>query len=152
MPCSVSGSQQASLSSLDLVFLFSALDLLVMWLKEGRYDFCALPFALKTHLTLEDSEAIDRIPESFKQNGRQPALSHAPQLPSSPLSGTLNQLYQELKGLNEVLRHTESHLVKVVGENPQVSRTLSVACNANIPPFFSPITSHRSHSLICCQS
>ena len=78
----MSGSQQALLSSLDLVFFFLALDLLVIWLKEGRYDFCALPFAIKTHLTLEDSKVMGRIPESFQQKGRQQALPRASQFPS----------------------------------------------------------------------
>ena len=46
---------------------------------------------------------------------------------SLPFSGTLNRLHQELKELSEVLRHTESHLVNAISENPQVNSQSSIS-------------------------
>ena len=89
------------LSSINLSNLFSTLELFVEWVKEGLYDFCSLPMALKIQLSEDDLAAIENIPPRY--------------------NGFSSNLLAELKGLIEVLLHTEPNLVKEINQISQVS-------------------------------
>lgn len=65
--CPTSPSQLACLVQLPLSSLFSCLQLFASWVKDGLYDFAALPFGLKTRLSSHDSQSIEQI--SLKWTG-----------------------------------------------------------------------------------
>ena len=62
----LSPPQLKFLENLPTVMVFSCLQKFIQWLKDGMYDFHTLPFTLKTHLPLEDQEALLQIPEKWK--------------------------------------------------------------------------------------
>ena len=64
-PSSITQTQHGALSSLKLPHLFAALRLFVDWAEDGWYDFCSLPFAAKSPLTLVDEETISQISDKF---------------------------------------------------------------------------------------
>ena len=65
---STSPSQLACLVELPLSSLFSCLQLFTSWVRDGVYNFAALPFGLKTCLSSEDLQSLQQIP--FKWTGR----------------------------------------------------------------------------------
>ena len=65
---STTPSQLACLVDLPLPSLFCCLQLFARWVKDGVYDFAALPFGVKTHLSYMDLQAVQQIP--FKWTGR----------------------------------------------------------------------------------
>ena len=58
---STSASQLACLVELPLPSLFSCLQLFVNWVKDGVYDFAALPFGVKTRIPCQDLQSIQQI-------------------------------------------------------------------------------------------
>lgn len=92
----LTSSQLACVSELRLTCVLSCLELFVQWIEEGVYDFCGLPFPLKTRMSDKDAESIQLIPRDW--------------------NGTKTDLLEELKQMNEVLAHSEGHLTKLVGE------------------------------------
>ena len=62
----LSPPQLKFLENLPTVMVFSCLQKFIQWLKDGMYDFHTLPFTLKTHLPLEDQEALIQIPAKWK--------------------------------------------------------------------------------------
>lgn len=65
---STSSSQLACLVELPLCSLFSCLQLIDGWIRDGVYDFAELPFGLKTKLSSQDLLSIQQIP--CKSKGR----------------------------------------------------------------------------------
>ena len=59
---SISPSQLACLVELPLLSHFSCLQLFANWVRDGVYDFAALPFGLKNHLSSQDQQLIQQIP------------------------------------------------------------------------------------------
>ena len=72
---STSTSQMACLKQLPLPSLFCCLQLFTSWVRDGVYDFAALPFGVKTHMSNQDKELIQRIP--FNWTGREGLQSWA---------------------------------------------------------------------------
>jgi len=65
---SLSPSQMACLVELPLSSLFCCMQLFAGWVRDGVYDFAALPFGVKTHMTYQDLQCIQQIP--LKWTGR----------------------------------------------------------------------------------
>ena len=65
---STTPSQLACLMDLPLPSLFCCLQLFARWVKDGVYDFAALPFGVKTPLSYQDLQAVQQIP--FEWAGR----------------------------------------------------------------------------------
>ena len=65
---STTPSQVACLMDLPLPSLFCCLQLFARWIKDGIYDFAALPFKVKTPLPYQDLQTVEQIP--FKWTGR----------------------------------------------------------------------------------
>ena len=99
-PNSLKHSQLTCLIELPLPYVFSCLKQFVNWIDEGVYDFCTLPFALKTHMTERDSSFI-------KQKLRR------------QWTGSHGDLVKEVKQLIEVLKNLQDDITKVDVE-PQV--------------------------------
>ena len=59
---STSTSQLVSLMKLPLPSLLHCLQLFASWVRDGVYDFAALPFGLKSHLSSQDLQSIEQIP------------------------------------------------------------------------------------------
>jgi len=59
---SPSSSQMACLIELPLPSLFCCMQLFASWVRDGVYDFAALPFGLKTHMTYQDMQSVQQIP------------------------------------------------------------------------------------------
>ena len=118
---STSPSQLACLVDLPLPSLFCCLQLFARWIKDGVYDFAALPFGVKTHLSFQDLQAVQQIP--FKWTGRKNGggchqLLHDHLL--SLHSGSRGDLLEEIKQMNEVLKHSEAHITKTANEATHV--------------------------------
>ena len=60
--CSTSHSQLVRLMKLPLPSLLYCLRLFASWVKDGVYDFAALPFGLKSQLSSQDLQSIEQIP------------------------------------------------------------------------------------------
>ena len=67
--CSTSPSQLACFVELPLPSLYSCLQLFASWVRDGVYDFAALPLGLKIHLSSQDLQSIEQIP--CKWTGRE---------------------------------------------------------------------------------
>ena len=65
---SPSPSQMACLVELPLPSLFCCMQLFASWVRDGMYDFAALPFGVKTHMTYQDLQCVQQIP--LKWTGR----------------------------------------------------------------------------------
>lgn len=76
--------------------------LFASWVDEGLYDFCNLPFPLKTHMSKEDKVAVE-------QDLRERWM------------GSIGDLLSEMKQLIDVLKHSEADITKKVNESSQVS-------------------------------
>lgn len=97
---SLTDVQVRLLSSTKLPYLLSTLVVFVDWLKDGIYDFSSLPRALKALPQEIDMTSLKQIPAKYP--------------------GDCLDLLAELKGLIEVLLHTEPHLIKEVNGLTQV--------------------------------
>ena len=60
--CSTSHSQLVCLIKLPLPSLLYCLQLFNSWIRDGVYDFAALPLGLKNHLCSQDLQSIEQIP------------------------------------------------------------------------------------------
>ena len=65
---SPSSSQMVCLVELPLPSLFCCMQLFASWVRDGVYDFAALPFGVKTHMTYQDLQSVLQIP--LKWTGR----------------------------------------------------------------------------------
>ena len=68
--CSLSDSQNDYLINLKMRHVFETLKLLTKWMREGMYDFCALPFSLKTELSEEDRDVLCSIEKEAEGKGK----------------------------------------------------------------------------------
>ena len=59
--CSTSHSQLICLIKLPLPSLLCCLQLFASWVRDGVYDFAALPLGLKIHLSSQDLQSIEQI-------------------------------------------------------------------------------------------
>ena len=62
---STSYSQLTCLMELPLTSLFCCLQLFTSWVRDGVYDFAALPFGLKIHMADKDLHSIEQIPSKW---------------------------------------------------------------------------------------
>ena len=62
---STSPSQLACFVELPLPFLFSCLQLFASWVRDGVYDFATLPFGVKTNLSSQDQQLIQKVPHEW---------------------------------------------------------------------------------------
>ena len=72
--CSLSDSQNDYLINLKMRHVFQTLELLTEWMREGMYDFCALPFSLKTELSKEDRDVLCSIKKETEGKGESSTL------------------------------------------------------------------------------
>ena len=63
-------SQLVCLMKLPLPSLLCCLQLFASWVRDGVYDFAALPFGLKTRLSSQDLQSIEQIPLKWTGRGR----------------------------------------------------------------------------------
>lgn len=89
------------LAGLPLTATYSCLKLFFRWVDEGFYDFCALPFQFKVHLSDQDQLDIEQLPAKW--------------------SNTLGELIKELQQLVDVLKHSEQNIITHVDETINVS-------------------------------
>ena len=71
------------------------------WLRDGLYDFCSLPLAMKVHLQDADVALLNQLPVKY-------------------MNGDSTSLMTELKALIDILLHTEGHLIKEFNTVSQV--------------------------------
>lgn len=95
-------SQLDCLVQLPLTSTVRCMLLFASWVDEGLYDFCNLPFPLKTHMSKEDKVAVE-------QDLRERWM------------GSIGDLLSEMKQLIDVLKHSEADITKKVNESSQVS-------------------------------
>lgn len=118
---STSTLQMACLKQLSLPSLFCCLQLFTSWVRDGVYDFAALPFGVKTHMSNQDKELIQKIP--FNWTGREGLQSWAGYniiLIPTYNSGTRGDLLEEIKQMIEVLKHSETDILKTANESGNV--------------------------------
>ena len=96
-------SHMLCLGDLPLICVYDCLKLFFMWVEEGYYDFNALPFPLKVHMTDQDQVLIE-----------QKIRSH--------WTGSINDLSEKLQDLIDVLKHLEQDITKKVKEAASVSK------------------------------
>ena len=118
-PNSLKHSQLTCLIELPLPYVFSCLQQFVRRVDEGVYDFCSLPFALKTHMTDGDTQFMEQELRDLWTG------SHA-------------DLVTEVKQLIEVLKHSESDITKRVNEEASRVSFINHNCAANKVPCWPP--------------
>ena len=62
----LSNTQEHVLRELPLCSLLSAMQLFIEWVQDGRYDFCELPIAFKSHMNEHDSSTIQQLDKTWK--------------------------------------------------------------------------------------
>ena len=62
---SISHLQLVCFVKLPLPSLLHCLQLFASWVRDGVYDFAALPFGLKSHLSIQDLHSIEQIPSKW---------------------------------------------------------------------------------------
>ena len=98
----LSPTQLACINDLPLNLIHSCLIMFTEWMCIGLYDFCALPFSLKTHMSVTDEEFIEQnLITEWK--------------------GSIWDLRENIDELIEVLKHTENDIASKVNEYPHVS-------------------------------
>ena len=65
-PHNLSSSQLKFIENLPTMMVFSCLQWIIQWLKDGRYDFHKLPFTLMAHLPIEDQNMLNLIPKEWQ--------------------------------------------------------------------------------------
>ena len=58
-------NQFAALEKLHLCHLHDALRWFVVWVSQGWYEFCSLPYATKIRLSQPDVEALNTLPDHY---------------------------------------------------------------------------------------
>ena len=66
---SLRDSQYDCLKSLKIRNVFKTLELLTNWMNEGMFDFCSLPFSLKTDMMYKDRDQLRCIANEAKGKG-----------------------------------------------------------------------------------
>ena len=66
---SLRDSQYDCLKNLKMRHVFKTLELLTDWMREGRFDFCILPFTLKVNMKDEDRDNLRSIEENAEGRG-----------------------------------------------------------------------------------
>ena len=94
--------QMDCLLQLPLTSTVGCMLLCAGWVAEGFYDFCNLPFPLKTHLSEGDRRAVE---EEVRERW----------------TGSVGDLLSDVKQLIDVLKHSEADITKKVNESSQVS-------------------------------
>ena len=46
-------------------YLYHALEMFIIWTEEGRYDFCSLPYTLKSQVDPHDFTLLRSIPSHY---------------------------------------------------------------------------------------
>lgn len=121
-----SSPQLACLNELSLSSLFCCLQLFTSWVRDGVYDFATLPFGLKIHLPYQDLQSIKRIPLKWTgSNGRRLKLvlvgsQCLPSFLTVHTKSSLGDLLEEIKHMNEVLKHSKAHITKTANEYANV--------------------------------
>ena len=67
--CSLRDSQYDCLKSLKMRHVFKTLELLTDWMREGMFDFCVLPFSLKTDMRVEDRDHLRSVEKETEGKG-----------------------------------------------------------------------------------
>lgn len=98
----VSQSRLRCLDDLTLTATYSCLKLFFHWVDQGFYDFRALPFPLKAHLSKQDHQALKELPLKWKS--------------------TIFELMNELLKLTDVLKHSEPDIMGRINEAAKVRR------------------------------
>ena len=98
----LTAAQLDCLVQLPLTCTVSCMLLFASWVDEGLYDFCNLPFPLKTHMSNEDRVAVE---QDLRERW----------------TGSVGDLLSEMKQLIDVLKHSEGDITKKVNESSQVS-------------------------------
>ena len=122
----LTATQLDCLIQLPLTCSVSCMLLFSSWVDEGLYDFCNLPFPLKTHMSDVDRVAVEQeLKESW--------------------TGSLGDLLTEMKQLIDVLKHSEGDIIKKVNEssqvNPHFTHTRTHTHTHTLPPLFPLIVS-----------
>ena len=78
--CSLRDSQYDCLKSLKMRHVFKTLELLTNWMREGMFDFCVLPFSLKTDMRVEDRDHLRSVEKEAEGKGDD-MLLYCPWLP-----------------------------------------------------------------------
>ena len=98
---SASPSHISCLAELPLTSAYSCLKLFFGWVEDGYYDFSALPFAFKVHMSDQDKSVVDQ----------QLCLKW---------QGSVPDLLEELQNLIDVLKHSEQDITSRVNEAANV--------------------------------
>lgn len=98
---SATPSHLRCLEDLPLTATYSCLNLFFRWVDEGFYDFCAVPFPFKVHLSYPDQTAIEQLRMKW--------------------AGTVSDLMKELQQLVDVLKHSEQDITNRINEAVNVS-------------------------------
>lgn len=101
---SSSPSHLNCLADLPLIATYSCLRLFFRWVDEGFYDFSALPFPFKVHISYQDQLAIEQLYMTW--------------------SSTTTELMKELQQLVDALKHSEKDIISRVDEAVNVSRDI----------------------------
>ena len=105
---SLTPGQMDCFIQLPLTSTVSCMLLFAGWVDQGFYDFCNLPFPLKTHLSEGDRRAVE---EEVRERW----------------TGSVGDLLRDVKQLIDVLKHSEGDITKKVNESSQVRKLISVA-------------------------
>lgn len=101
---SLNDSQLKCFIDLPLTSVFSCLQQFVKWVDQGAYDFCSLPFTLKSPMKEEDTHKIEH-----ELRAR--------------WTGSLSDLVREVEVLINTIKHSENDIIKKVNEGvSQVKR------------------------------
>ena len=122
---STSPSQLACLVELPLTSLFYCLQLFASWIRDGVYDFATLPFGVKTSLSSRDQQLIQQVAHKWrgrKIKGRkgEEGSEHKWLQNFNPNSGSHGDLLEEIRQMIEVLKHSETHILKTANESAHV--------------------------------
>lgn len=98
---STSSSQLICLADLPLTATYSCLRLFFRWVDEGFYDFSALPFPFKVHISYQDRLAIEQLYVTW--------------------SSTMAELMKEIQQLVGALKHSEKDIISCVDDAVNVS-------------------------------
>ena len=111
---SASPSHISCLAELPLSSVYCCLKLFFGWIEEGYYDFSALPFAFKVHMSYQDKSVVDQQLRLKWQ-------------------GSVPDLLEELQNLIDVLKHSEQDITSRVNEAANV-RALIILISSEVVP------------------
>ena len=103
---SLTPGQMYCLIQLPLTSTVSCMLLFASWVDQRFFDFCNLPFPMKTHLSEGDRRAVE---EEVRERW----------------TGSVGNLLRDVKQLIDVLKHSEGDITKKVNESSQVRKLIS---------------------------